>query len=123
MLRKISARRLAKGEKLAWNSTIKAKSYTLKKSPLKKVSKKSASLWAVAREECLKTWGNKCFLCGAENCEINVHHWEETRSQNPARKYDQTNLIPLCSKCHSHRGVDKKFYELKEKIQNKLKEE
>lgn len=121
MLRKISSKRLAKGERLAWNSTIKSKSYTLKKTPLRKVSKKSANLWVKAREECLKIWGNKCFLCGAENCEIHIHHWEETRSQNPARKYDQTNLIPLCRCCHCHNGVDTKFYELKEKIKNKLK--
>lgn len=119
MLKKISNKRLAKGEKLAWNSTIKAKAYTLKKSPLRKVSKKSASLWSKARKECLERYGNRCFLCGAENCEIHIHHWQETRSQNPARKYDITNCVPLCSKCHNHNGVDARFYELREMIAKK----
>ena len=120
MIRKISEKRLSKGEKLCWNSTIKAKAYTLKKSPLRKVSRKSANLWEKAKKECLEHYGKRCFLCGAENCEIHIHHWQETRSQNPARKYDQTNLVPLCSKCHNHHGVDDRFYELRDKIKFKM---
>lgn len=102
-----------------YNSTFKAKKYTLKKSPLNKVSKKSASLWAKARKICLDNYGHQCFLCGATDCEIHIHHWQETRTQNPARKYDQTNLIPLCSSCHNHQGADEKFYELRNLIQKK----
>lgn len=123
MLRKISMKRLQKGEKLAWNSTIKAKAYTLKKSPLRKVSKKSASLWSKARKECLERYGNRCCLCGAENCEIHIHHWNYTRSQAPALKYDVSNLVPLCKHCHNHNGADARFYEIRKEILMKHKEQ
>ena len=119
MLSRMSDKRKAKGERLCWNSTIKAKAYTLKKSPLRKVSRKSANLWEKAKKECFEHYGRRCYLCGAENCELHIHHWEETRSQNPARKYDQTNLVPLCKHCHNHHGVDDRFYELREKIKTK----
>lgn len=119
MIRKISEKRLKKGERLAWNSTIKAKSYTLKKSPIRKVSKKAASLWAEARRICLNKFGHKCLLCGATG-ELHVHHWEETRTQNPSRKYDQSNLVPLCPCCHNHNGADERFFRLKERITKKL---
>lgn len=119
-IRKISEKRLKKGETLCWNSTIKAKKYTLKKSPIRKVSKKSANLWAEARKKCFERYGKKCFLCGATG-ELHCHHWQEARSQNPARKYDIDNLCVLCSRCHNHHGVDKRFYELKNDIEKKLK--
>lgn len=120
MLNKISKKRLASGVKLGFNSTFASKKYEMKKSPLKKVSDKQAKLWKEAREECLRIWGHKCFLCGNDKGEIHIHHWQATRSQNPARKYDQTNLVPLCKKCHNHNGVDARFYELKEKIERKM---
>ena len=81
-------------------------------------SKKSASLWAKARRECLKLYGEKCFLCGATG-ELHCHHWQYTRTQRPDLKYNQENLCILCSKCHNHSGSDKRFYELKTLIQNK----
>lgn len=81
-------------------------------------SKKSASLWAKARRECLKTYGNKCFLCGRTGT-IHIHHWMWCRSQRPDLKYDQDNLIPLCELCHNHSGPDKRFYELQTLIKNK----
>ena len=81
-------------------------------------SKKSASLWAKARRECLKLYGKKCFLCGRTGA-IHIHHWMWCRSQRPDLKYDQDNLIPLCELCHNHSGPDKRFYELKTLIQNK----
>lgn len=123
MLRKISKKRLAKGEKLAWNSTIKAKSYTLKKTPIKKVSDKQAKLWNEAREKCLDIWGHKCFLCGAsekDGAVLHAHHYLYTRSQRPDLKYNQSNLCCLCSKCHNHHGVDDRFYELRDKIKFKM---
>lgn len=123
MLRKISKKRLAKGERLAWNSTIKAKSYTLKKTPIKKVSDKQAKLWNEAREKCLDIWGHKCFLCGASEKDgaiLNAHHYLYTRSQRPDLKYNQSNLCCLCSNCHNHHGVDNRFYQLQNLIQNKL---
>lgn len=123
MLNKISKKRLEKGEKLAWNSTIKAKSSALKKTPLKKVSDKQARLWKEAREECLNIWGHKCFLCGASEKNgaiLNAHHYLYTRSQRPDLKYVQSNLCCLCSNCHDHHGVDDRFYQLKDLITNKL---
>lgn len=121
MLRKISEKRKAKGEKLCWNSTIKAKSYTLKKSPIKKVSDKAKKLWEETRKQVFQIYGKKCILCGSEE-HIEVHHFDQTRSQNPARKYDTNNLVPLCNKCHNHNGVDNRFYVLRDRIIAKLKE-
>jgi 5-methylcytosine-specific restriction endonuclease McrA len=120
-MKKISDKRKAKGEVMCWNSTIKAKVYILKKSPIRKVSKKSATLWNKARNECFEKWGKKCFLCGETQGELHCHHWQATRSQEPSRKYDLDNLVPLCKRCHSHNGVDKRFYELKNDIENKMK--
>lgn len=119
MIRRISEKRLKKGERLAWNSTIKAKSYTLKKSPLKKISQKSAKLWAEARKICLERFGHKCFLCGATK-NLHCHHWQFTRTQDPSKKYDQDNLVMLCEKCHNHNGADEAFFRLKERITKKL---
>lgn len=121
MIKRISDKRREKGEKLAWNSTIKAKPYTLKRTPIRKVSQKAKSLWDKCREEVFSIYGRKCLLCGSEE-EIHVHHYEETRVQNPARKYDITNLVPLCGKHHNHTGADERFYKLRELIKNKLKE-
>ena len=123
MLNKISKKRLEKGEKLAWNSTIKAKSSALKKTPLKKVSDKQARLWKETREECLNIWGHKCFLCGANEKNgaiLNAHHYLYTRSQRPDLKYVQSNLCCICANCHNHHGVDDRFYQLKDLITNKL---
>lgn len=116
MIRKISEKRLAKGEKLGWNSTIKAKAYSLKKTPIKKISDKASKLWQEARKLCLARFGHKCILCGATDGEMHVHHWDETRVQNPSRKYDQTNLVVLCRKCHFHSGADANFYRLRDRI-------
>lgn len=121
MIKKISDKRKAKGERLAWNSTIKAKSYTLKKSPIKKVSDKARKLWEETRKKVFEIYGKKCLLCGSTEC-IEVHHFDECRSQNPARKYDVTNCVPLCKKHHNHNGVDKNFYLLREHIIKKLEE-
>lgn len=94
--------------------------FGLKRTALRKVSKKSETLWNKARRICFATYGHKCFLCGAMDCELHIHHWEETRAQNPARKYDPTNLVPLCSNCHDHQGADSKFYKIKTLIFNKM---
>jgi|GEM_PF-4452963 len=88
--------------------------------PIRKISENWKKIWLLTRKICFDKWGKVCFLCGSvEN--IQVHHWQQTRSQNPSRRTDQTNLIPLCAKCHSHNGADKRFYELKEQIERKLK--
>lgn len=87
---------------------------------LAQMSKKTASEWNKARNACFAIYGRRCFLCGQQYGELHIHHWEETRTQNPARKYDQSNLCVLCAKCHNHNGADKRFYELKEQILKKI---
>ena len=91
--------------------------------PIRPVSKKSASLWTQARKECLNRYGRKCFLCGRSDLPLHIHHWEYTRQQRPDLKYDQSNLVPLCAKCHNHCGNDHKFYDLKARIHNKIESE
>ena len=121
-MKRISDKRKAKGERLCWNSTIKAKAYTLKRTPLRKVSQKAKSLWTACRKAVLEKWGNKCFLCGRTG-ELHIHHFRYTRTQEPSKKYDLDNLCPLCPACHNHNGADARFYELKHLILKKLGEE
>lgn len=108
------------GVKYMYGSTFKVNPNTkpLKRSTLRPVAKKTASLWAKARKECLERYP-VCVLCGkkAEHC----HHWQYCRSQRPDLKYNQDNLVMLCAKCHNHNGPDKRFYELKEQIEQKQK--
>lgn len=85
-----------------------------KRTPLAKVSKKSASAWNKARNECFKKYGHKCFLCGSEQ-NLCVHHII-LRSLEPKLKYEQDNLCCLCGKCHNHSGYDKKYVELTRKL-------
>ena len=87
--------------------------------PIKKQSDKALKLWNEARRECFAVWGKKCFLCNSTN-NIEVHHWQDTRTRNPSRKYDITNLIPLCKECHNHSGNDERFEQLKTLIGDKL---
>lgn len=108
-LHNISKKRLAE---------MQAGTYKPKRSAIARTSKKSASLWAKARRECLELYGYRCFLCGATG-ELHCHHWMWTRTQRPDLKYDQNNLCILCSRCHNHTGADKRFYELQTLIKNK----
>jgi hypothetical protein len=102
--------RIYKGVKYNFNSTIKSKP-----KKIKLISAKSKNLWEKAKQECFKKFGKRCFLCHCtEN--IEVHHWQETRSRNPSRKYDPNNLVPLCHHCHNHKGNDTNFEKLKERI-------
>lgn len=109
-LHNISKKRLAE---------IQAGTYKPKRSAIARTSKKSASLWAKARRECLATYGHRCFICGRSDLPIHIHHWKFTRTQRPDLKYDQDNLIPLCELCHNHSGPNKRFYELQTLIKNK----
>ena len=93
----------------AWKPKLKA--------TIRKASKKASSLWAKARRECLKTY-SCCFLCGATGT-MHIHHWQYTRQQRPDLKYDQSNLVALCPRCHNHQGADARFYELKKLIQQR----
>lgn len=115
-----------------WNSTLRPISKkrqaeieagTYKKpirKPIRKVNPETAKKWAQARKECIGIYGNKCFLCGRTDLPIHIHHHQETRQQNPGRKYDLTNLVPLCSKCHNHSQADARFYELRDLIKAKM---
>lgn len=87
------------------------------KTTIRKISKKASSLWAKARRECLETY-SCCFLCGATGT-MHIHHWQYTRQQRPDLKYDQSNLVALCPRCHNHQGADARFYELKKLIEQK----
>ena len=114
-LHNISKKRLAEMASGTWKPK--------QRKPLAKMSKKAISEWNKARNECFAIYGRKCFLCGQQYGELHCHHWQETRTQNPARKYDQSNLIPLCAKCHNHNGADTRFYELQKRIyKKKIKE-
>jgi len=107
MLSRMSDKRKAKGEKLCWNSTIKAKAYTFKKSPLRKVSRKSANLWEKARKECLERDNFQCILCG-EKKNLHCHHFQFKRTQKPEYKYLLDNLCIVCNYCHNkiHQSED-----------------
>lgn len=121
-MKRISDKRLAKGERLGWNSTIAVKPYEWKKrSPIKKVSDKARRLWDECRKAVFERWGHKCILCGATE-RLECHHYQKTRSQDPSLKYDVENIVPLCPHCHNHHGVDERFYELREQIEQKIKE-
>jgi 5-methylcytosine-specific restriction endonuclease McrA len=108
-----------------WNSTLNTESkkhremrlaglLPKKTYKIARTSKKSASLWAKARKECLESYGHRCFLCGATGV-IHVHHII-LRSLAPELKYDQDNLVCLCEKCHSHHGYDSEYIKLTQKI-------
>lgn len=117
----------------SWNSTLSPISKkrlaqgvrfnTLKRTPLRPISKKTSVIWNNTRNAVLNKYGRKCFLCGRSDLPIHIHHFDECRSQNPSRKYDIDNLVPLCAKCHQHTGCDKQFYVLREKIRRKLENE
>lgn len=107
-LHNVSKKRLAQMQDGTFKTPARAQ--------IAKTSAKSATEWRKARQECIRIWGDKCALCGRSDLPIHVHHWLYSRAQRPDLKYDQTNLIPLCSKCHNHSGADKRFYELKEHI-------
>ena len=111
----------------SFNSTLRAESpahrakrlaglLPKKAHKLAPVSKKSASLWAKARRECLERYGHRCFICGRSDLPISIHHWQYCRSQRPDLKYDQDNLIPVCPLHHDHHGPDARFYELQDII-------
>lgn len=113
----------------AWNSTLHNISKKrqamgvkgLKRTPLRKINPETDKKWRETRRDVLRIYGCKCFLCGRTDLPICIHHWNQTRTQAPARKYDLTNLVPLCSKCHNHQGYDEKFKALKVAIERKMK--
>lgn len=122
MIKKMSDKRKAKGEHLGWNSTIKVKAYSLKRSPIKKISDKSRKLWEECRKKVFEKWGRKCILCEETEGEIHCHHWNFTRTQAPELKYDVDNIVPICKRHHRHNGADLDFYILRNKIKAKIEE-
>lgn len=84
--------------------------------PLRKASKKSASLWSQARKECLGRDNYRCVLCKS-NTLLHCHHFQFTRTQRPDLKYTLDNLCILCDYCHNKAHNTKDSYrEYKEKI-------
>lgn len=110
-LRPISAKRKAKIE----SGEFKAK----KQKPIKHISDKQKKSWEKCRTATIKFYGGKSVLSGKPATV--VHHWEETRSHNPSRKYDLSNLVLLTEAEHKHSGADNRFYEIKESIEERLK--
>lgn len=125
MIKKISEKRLAKGEKLCWNSTIKAKTYELKRTPIKKTSEKSRNLWEDCKKRVFALHGKKCFLCGRET-NLDCHHVLSRTGEASKYKYNERYIIPLCNKnsgckAHNHNGKDNKFFNLLSLIKEKIK--
>ena len=106
-LRPISKKRLAKIEA----GEIQPK----KQKPIKKVSDKQRKEWEKCRKATIAFYGGKSVLSG-KPASI-VHHWEETRTQNPSRKYDLSNLVLLTEAEHNHSGADIRFYQIKGQIE------
>lgn len=114
----------------AWNSTLRPISKKRmrqielgefkpkKPKPIKHASKKASKKWEECRSATIKFYGGKSVLSG-KPANI-VHHWEETRSQNPSRKYDLSNLVLLTETEHNHSGADMRFYQIKAQIESKL---
>ena len=106
-LRPISKKRMEKIEA----GEIKPK----KQKPIKKVSDKQKKEWEKCRKATIAFYEGKSVISG-KPANI-VHHWEETRSQNPSRKYDLSNLVLLTEKEHNHIGADLRFYQIKGQIE------
>lgn len=114
----------------SWNSTLRPMSakrraqiesgeYKPKKQkPIKQVSDKQRKEWEKCRTATIKFYCGKSVLSG-KPANI-VHHWEETRTQNPSRKYDLSNLVLLTEAEHNHSGADMRFYQIKGQIESKL---
>lgn len=118
-------------ERKSWNSTLRPVSKKRqaqiasgefkpkKRKPIKYASKKAREMWEDCRQTTIKFYGGKSVLSG-KPANI-VHHWQETRSQNPTRRYDLSNLVLLTESEHRHSGADQRFYEIKEEIENRVK--
>jgi hypothetical protein len=114
----------------SWNSTLRPISkkrmaqiesgeYKPKKQkPIKQVSDKQRKEWEKCRSATIKFYSGKSVLSGKPA--TIVHHWEETRTQNPSRKYDLSNLVLLTEEEHRHTGADIRFYQIKGQIEYKL---
>lgn len=55
--------------------------------------------WQELRYKAIRTWGRKCMLCGAENCELHVDHIKP-RSKFPDLSLSFDNLQILCRVCN-----------------------
>lgn len=114
-------------DRKAWNSTLRPISKKRmkqieagewkpkKRKRIKQQSDKAAKEWAKCRKATIEFYGGKSVLSG-KPANI-VHHWEETRSQNPSRKYDLSNLILLTENEHKHTGADMRFYQIKGQVE------
>ena len=117
-------------DRKSWNSTLRPVSkkrqkqiasgeYKPKKRKrIKQVSDKASKEWDKCRKATIAFYGGKSVLSG-KPANI-VHHWEETRSQNPSRRWDLSNLVLLTEAEHRHTGADKRFYQIKEQVEYRI---
>lgn len=62
--------------------------------------------WKKRRADILQKDGNKCAICGASGCKLEVHHRqyhfiERLNEFKRPWEYDDINLITLCEYCHA----------------------
>lgn len=90
--------------------------------PIRLMSNKTRNRIKEYRKQGFEQFGYKCFICGREDLTgktLDLHH--------PYGRINGDDLVvPLCNrfsgcKAHNHSGTDKRFYELKEQIERKLK--
>lgn len=68
------------------------------------------------RKYILKRDKFKCRLCGRKKCRLNMHHIRRW-SDYPSLRYEETNCITLCTKCHYKiRNKEKIYAELLTRI-------
>ena len=75
-----------------------------------KVKFRSSSIWKHKRVEILKRDHKQCKICGC-GTGLQVHH-VVSLDINSKLKLENSNLITLCSKCHTdvHNGVYSQIY-------------
>jgi len=77
----------------------KSKVLRVTQKELRKQKRKTEKyIWNLCRLITLKTYGNKCLICGCTTKPLDVHHL--IPRENYILKYDPKNLVPLCKSCH-----------------------
>ena len=99
-------------------STLKG-GVSLKKSPLKKVSKQPISkikkkLWELCKQLIREKYGNTCYTCGKSGLSgSNWHtgHFIPDAASGAYIRYDLRNLRPQCYNCNvNHGGAGAEYY-------------
>lgn len=91
--------------------------------PMRKQSEKARARTKNYRKIMFDLWGFECFLCGRPDPTgktLDGHHVDgRINGDDPQR------IVPLCNrfcgcKAHNHNGMDARFYELKDQIEQKM---